>query len=126
MQFDKLLEQHSNDPEVLLLESRTRARLGDVLEMMGQHAEAEQNYRDAITSLQALESRLPGDDRPLRAKAAPTMDWDSCSASSIASARPSHGFATRSASASSSPPGRRAIVSWPGPSRTAATTWVPY
>ena len=53
------------------------------------------------------------------------MDWVSCSASSTASARPSHGFATRSASASSSPPGPRAIASWPGPSRTAATTWVP-
>ena len=69
LQFHKLLEQQSNDPEVLLLEGRTRARLGDVLEMMGQYAEAEQNYRDAIDSLQALERRLPGDDRPLRARA---------------------------------------------------------
>ena len=69
LQFHKLLEQQSKDPEILLLEGRTRARLGDVLEMMGQYAEAERNYRDAIESLQALERRLPGDDRPLRAKA---------------------------------------------------------
>jgi tetratricopeptide (TPR) repeat protein len=69
LQFQKLLEQESKDPEILLLEGRTQARLGDVLEMMGQHEEAERNYRDAIESLQALERQLPGDDRPLRAKA---------------------------------------------------------
>jgi eukaryotic-like serine/threonine-protein kinase len=69
LQFHKLLEQRSNDPEVLLLEDRTRARLGDVLEMMGQYEDAEKNYREAIDSLQALERRLPDDDRPLRARA---------------------------------------------------------
>ena len=37
--------------------------------MMGQFAEAEQNYRQAISSLQDLERRLPGDDRPVRARA---------------------------------------------------------
>jgi serine/threonine-protein kinase len=66
LQFDKLLEQRSKDPEILLLEGRTRARLGDVLEMMGQYAEAERNYLDAIESLRALEPRLKGDDRPRR------------------------------------------------------------
>jgi serine/threonine-protein kinase len=66
LQFDKLLEQRSKDPEILLLEGRTRARLGDVLEMMGHYAEAERNYRDAIESLRVLERRLKSDDRPRR------------------------------------------------------------
>ena len=69
LQFQKLLEQRSQDPEVLLLEGRTQARLGDVLEMMGQLADAEGNYQKAIDSLRRLERRLPGDDRPLRARA---------------------------------------------------------
>jgi serine/threonine-protein kinase len=69
LQFDKLLEQKSNDPEIHLLESRTRARLGDVLEMMGQYTGAEQNYNEAISSLLTLERRMAGDDRPLRARA---------------------------------------------------------
>jgi tetratricopeptide (TPR) repeat protein len=67
--LDNLLEQKSKDPETLLLESRTRARLGDVLEMMGQYVGAEQNYRDAIDALVILEGRLPEDDRPLQALA---------------------------------------------------------
>jgi tetratricopeptide (TPR) repeat protein len=69
LQFHNLLEQQSNDPEILLLEGRTRARLGDVLEMMGELGDAEKNYREAITSLEALERHLPGDDRPVRARA---------------------------------------------------------
>ncbi|HKM52042.1 MAG TPA: protein kinase [Isosphaeraceae bacterium] len=69
LQFQNLLQQQSQDPEVLLLEGRTRARLGDVLEMLGLYAEAEQNDRAAIHSLKILKDRSPGDDRPLRAQA---------------------------------------------------------
>ncbi len=67
LQFQNLLEQHSRDPEILLLEARTRARLGDVQEMLGLYAEAEQNDRSAIDSLKLLRDRFPDDDRPLRA-----------------------------------------------------------
>jgi len=69
LQFQNLLQQHSQDPEILLLAARTRARLGDVQEMLGLYAEAERNDRAAIDSLQTLKDRLPGDDRPLRAQA---------------------------------------------------------
>lgn len=69
LQFQKLLDQRSDDPELLLLEGRTRARLGDVLEMTGQFADAERKYREAIASLRDLERKLPGDDRPLLARA---------------------------------------------------------
>ena len=65
LQFQNLLEQHSHDPEILLLEARTRARLGDVLEMLGLYAEAEQNDRTAIDSLRSLMDRFPKDDRLL-------------------------------------------------------------
>ena len=60
LQFDNLLEQQSQDPEILLLEARTRARLGDVLEMIGQYAEAERNDQAAIDSLRILKGRSPG------------------------------------------------------------------
>jgi serine/threonine-protein kinase len=69
LQFQNLLQQQSQDPEILLLEGRTRARLGDVLEMLGLYAEAEPNDRAAIDSLKILKGRFPGDDRPLRALA---------------------------------------------------------
>jgi serine/threonine-protein kinase len=69
LQLQKLLEQQSNDPEVLLLEGRTRARLGDVLELLGLYTEAERNDRAAIDSLATLKDRFPGDDRPGRALA---------------------------------------------------------
>ncbi len=66
LRFDNLLEQQSNDPEIILLEGRTRARLGGVLEMMGQYGDAERNDREAIQSLRALQSQDPADLRPLR------------------------------------------------------------
>ncbi len=66
LQFENLLEQQSGDPEIILLEGRTRARLGGVVEMMGEYDAAEWNERKAIESLSALESRDPADDRPLR------------------------------------------------------------
>ncbi len=69
LQFQKLLEQQSRDPEVLLLESRTRSRLGDVLEMLGFYDEAERHYQTAIDSLKVLIDRFPDDDRPRRALA---------------------------------------------------------
>jgi hypothetical protein len=69
VQFENLLKQESQDEQVLLLEARTRARLGDVLEMMGLNTEAEQNYRDAIASSRALQSRPRDDDRPARVQA---------------------------------------------------------
>ena len=87
LQFQNLLKQRSNDPEILLLEGRTRARLGDVLEMIGQYSEAETNYRSAIQSLQDLEQRAPGDG-PVRAEPAPSTGWAFCSASSTDSVRP--------------------------------------
>ena len=79
LQLQKLLEQQSRDPEVLLLESRTRARLGNVLEMLGQYAVAELNERAAINSLKVLKDRLPGDDRPVRAVRKRAMAWGFCS-----------------------------------------------
>jgi serine/threonine-protein kinase len=68
-EFQKLLEQHSQDPEVRLLEARTRARIGDVLEMLGLYEEAERSHRSAIDALNALEQRGSADDRLPRALA---------------------------------------------------------
>jgi serine/threonine-protein kinase len=64
LQFQKLLEQQSEDPEILLLEGRTRARLGGVLEMMGRYGDAERDDREAIASFKSLSDRFPSDDRP--------------------------------------------------------------
>ena len=80
-QFQNLLQQHSRDPEVLLLEARTRARLGDVQEMLGLYADAERNERAAIDSLKALHDRLPRDDRLVWRRLEPAMAWGSCSTS---------------------------------------------
>jgi serine/threonine-protein kinase len=63
LHFQQLLEQQSRDPEILLLEGRTKARLGGVLEMMGQYGEAERTYRDAIESLNRLAERSPAGNR---------------------------------------------------------------
>jgi serine/threonine-protein kinase len=52
--FADLLKQKSMDSSVQLLEGRTQARLGNVLEMMGDYTGAEKVYREALTTLQGF------------------------------------------------------------------------
>jgi serine/threonine-protein kinase len=65
--YEKFLQQRDDDPAIRFGAGRAHARLGDVLEMMGDYAEAERVYRRALELL-----RAPGAD----STPAPAIDRD--------------------------------------------------
>ena len=93
---------------------------------MGQYADAERNYRDAIDSLQALERRLPADDRPARAPGSRPARTGRVAPQAEPLPR-GRVMAPRCGPAPRAACGRVLHRSqpWPGPWQTAATSSVP-